>query len=107
MNSEDTDTPVRQEGCVPGPPHERPRSFRPEGRASTLTAMPGCPNCGQENPDGFRLCGMCGTSLLQPARPTAMERKVVTVLFCDLVGFTARSALAEANVLLVGATAPS
>ena len=20
-----------------------------------------CPSCGQENPDGFRLCGMCGT----------------------------------------------
>jgi class 3 adenylate cyclase len=38
---------------------------------------------------------MCGTSLLQPARPTAMERKVVTVLFCDLVGFTARSDKAD------------
>ncbi len=27
-----------------------------------------CPNCGQENPEGFRLCGMCGASLtLAPA----------------------------------------
>src|SRR6266487_2709595 len=49
-----------------------------------------CPNCGQENPDGFRLCGMCGASLA--AEPQAREeRKVVTVLFCDLVGSTARA----------------
>ncbi len=49
-----------------------------------------CPSCGQENPEGFRLCGMCGASLtLAPA--AREERKVVTVLFCDLVGFTARA----------------
>jgi len=47
-----------------------------------------CPSCGYENPDGFHYCGSCGTEL-GPARldePTE-ERKVVTVLFCDLVGF--------------------
>ena len=33
---------------------------------------------------------MCGTAL-QPAAPPRQERKVVTVLFCDLVGFTARA----------------
>ena len=48
-----------------------------------------CPNCGQENPEGFRLCGMCGTPLAAPERRE--ERKVVTVLFADLVGFTARA----------------
>ena len=49
-----------------------------------------CPSCGQENPEGFRLCGMCGASLtLAPA--AREERKVVTVLFCDLVGFTAKA----------------
>src|SRR5205085_11537929 len=48
-----------------------------------------CPSCGQENPDGFRLCGMCGASLSAPERRE--ERKVVTVLFADLVGFTARA----------------
>jgi class 3 adenylate cyclase len=48
-----------------------------------------CTNCGQENPDGFRFCGSCGT-LLGLAVPRARtERKVVSVLFCDLVGFTA------------------
>jgi class 3 adenylate cyclase/tetratricopeptide (TPR) repeat protein len=50
-----------------------------------------CPSCGQENPEGFRLCGMCGTPLAPEAVPAREERKVVTVLFCDLVGSTARA----------------
>jgi predicted ATPase/class 3 adenylate cyclase len=49
-----------------------------------------CPNCGQQNPAGFRLCGMCGTPLTAP-QPVREERKVLTVLFADLVGFTSRS----------------
>jgi predicted ATPase/class 3 adenylate cyclase len=48
-----------------------------------------CPRCGQENPDGFRFCGSCG-SAMAPTGATE-ERKVVTVLFADLVGFTGRS----------------
>ncbi len=48
-----------------------------------------CPTCSTENPDGFRLCGMCGAAL-QPA-DVREERKVVSVLFTDLVGFTSRS----------------
>src|SRR5262245_59127880 len=52
-------------------------------------AMRVCPNCAQENPDGFRFCGRCGTAFAdEPARE---ERKVVTVLFTDLVGFTGRA----------------
>ena len=50
-----------------------------------------CPSCGQENPDGFRLCGMCGASLSREPAAGREERKVVTVLFCDLVGFTAKA----------------
>jgi class 3 adenylate cyclase len=50
-----------------------------------------CPSCGQENPDGFKLCGMCGASLVAEAAVPREERKVVTVLFVDLVGFTARA----------------
>jgi class 3 adenylate cyclase len=48
-----------------------------------------CPHCGEENPDGFRFCGSCGSAFA----PVALteERKVVTVLFADLVGFTGRS----------------
>jgi class 3 adenylate cyclase len=51
--------------------------------------MQTCPACGQENPDGFRLCGMCGTSLAASAPAAREERKVVTILFTDLVGSTA------------------
>ena len=50
-----------------------------------------CPACGQENPDGFRLCGMCGAALATAAEPTREERKIVTILFTDLVGSTARA----------------
>ncbi|MDP9342352.1 MAG: AAA family ATPase [Actinomycetota bacterium] len=53
-----------------------------------------CARCGQENPDGFRFCGRCASPLGAEA-PRGEERKVVTVLFCDLVGFTARSDRAD------------
>jgi class 3 adenylate cyclase/tetratricopeptide (TPR) repeat protein len=46
-----------------------------------------CPDCGEENPERFRLCGYCGAQL---SRPVASEevRKTVTVVFCDLKGST-------------------
>jgi class 3 adenylate cyclase len=50
-----------------------------------------CPQCGQESPEGFRFCGSCGAALEAPAAAPREERKVVTVLFADLVGFTARA----------------
>jgi class 3 adenylate cyclase len=50
-----------------------------------------CPACGQENPEGFRFCGRCGGSLEPEAGERREERKVVSVLFVDLVGFTARA----------------
>src|ERR671936_82424 len=60
---------------------------------------PVCPVCGGENPPGFRFCGSCGTALAADALPAepavaarAGERRRVTVLFADLVGF---STLAE------------
>src|SRR5215212_3178986 len=46
-----------------------------------------CPNCGEENPAKFRLCGFCGTPLA-PAVPAQEVRKLVTILFCDLKGST-------------------
>ena len=49
--------------------------------------MRGCPACGEENPDRAKFCLACATPLAQ--QPTAREeRKVVSVLFCDLVGST-------------------
>jgi class 3 adenylate cyclase len=54
-----------------------------------------CPNCGKENPAEASFCMSCATPLGAPARPVAEERKVVTALFCDLVGFTATSESAD------------
>ena len=50
-----------------------------------------CPACGQENPDSSRFCGMCGAALAPAAGSAREERKVVTILFTDLVGSTARA----------------
>jgi hypothetical protein len=50
-----------------------------------------CASCGQENPEGFNFCGSCG-ALLEAPIPAREERKVVTVLFAALVGFTSRAA---------------
>jgi class 3 adenylate cyclase len=52
--------------------------------------VPRCGACGQDNPDGARFCLACGASLAEPRR-TSEERRVVSVVFVDLVGFTARS----------------
>src|SRR6266487_5563498 len=46
-----------------------------------------CPNCGEENPERFRLCGFCGASLA-PELPPQEVRKVVTIVFSDLKGST-------------------
>ena len=53
-----------------------------------------CPACGTENPESSKFCNECGAPLGEA--PSALEeRKVVTVLFCDLVGFTAASEHAD------------
>ncbi|MGQ0668968.1 MAG: ATP-binding protein [Actinomycetota bacterium] len=46
-----------------------------------------CPGCGEENPDRFRLCGLCGTPLTS-ASPSQEVRKTVTIVFSDLKGYT-------------------
>ncbi len=57
-----------------------------------------CSSCGAANPPGQRFCGECGTALgataASPTREpasTAAERRLVSVLFADLVGFTTAS----------------
>ena len=58
---------------------------------SRLSGMSQCAGCGAEATAGARFCAHCGRAL--PERPggLAEERKVVTVLFCDLVGSTSRA----------------
>jgi class 3 adenylate cyclase/tetratricopeptide (TPR) repeat protein len=55
-----------------------------------------CSSCGRENPEGFAFCGFCSEPLAELSLAQALEeRKVVSVLFCDLVGFTAASEQAD------------
>ena len=62
-----------------------------------------CPACGAANEPGDTFCGDCGAPLgdvatpaVPRAAPTA-ERKLVSVLFADLVGFTALSESRDAE----------
>jgi len=49
-----------------------------------------CPSCARENAEDARFCSWCAASLDAEA-PSREERKVVSCLFCDLVGFTSRA----------------
>jgi len=53
--------------------------------------MPVCQRCGEENPERARFCLACAAPLTAPTVARREERKRVSVLFCDLVGFTSRS----------------
>jgi class 3 adenylate cyclase len=61
------------------------------GRCGEPLVAP-CPTCGAPVTPGLAFCTSCG-SPVQPASrpPSGEERRVVTVLFVDLVGFTARA----------------
>ena len=75
------------------------------GECGTALAVV-CPSCGTASPPGQKFCGECGTVLAVAAKPPvsvppareptvhpapAAERRLVTVLFADLVRFTALS----------------
>ena len=53
--------------------------------------MLACSACGQENPEIARFCLACGAPLAEEASPHREERRIVSVVFVDLVGFTSRS----------------
>ena len=48
-----------------------------------------CSSCGKENVEDAVFCAYCGTSL--STMPATEERRFLTILFADLVGFTAES----------------
>jgi class 3 adenylate cyclase/tetratricopeptide (TPR) repeat protein len=53
--------------------------------------MQTCPKCGRENAADAKFCSNCGAALAFETERAREERKVVTVLFADLVGFTSRA----------------
>src|SRR6266540_4507678 len=70
--------------------------------------VPSCPSCGSPNPPEMNFCGDCGSPLVPGAvavaSPTAQtreapaaERRLVSVLFADLVGFTPLSEARDAE----------
>ncbi|MFD7796116.1 AAA family ATPase [Streptomyces sp. NPDC059759] len=59
-----------------------------------------CPQCPEPPPEGAAFCPRCGTACVAAGdTATAEERRVVTVLFCDLVGSTALSGRLDPETL--------
>ena len=62
-----------------------------------------CSSCGAANTPGVKFCGECGAALsaqpeiAAPAPQPTAERRLVSVLFADLVGFTAASESRDAE----------
>jgi class 3 adenylate cyclase/tetratricopeptide (TPR) repeat protein len=89
---------------------ENPAAQRFCGSCGTALAAV-CSSCGAANPAGQRFCGDCGSLLTAdapapaaaapapPARaePPETERRLVSVLFVDLVGFTSLSGSRDAE----------
>ena len=53
--------------------------------------MAACPSCGFDNASTAKFCSECGAQLAATAPTRREERKVVTVLFADMVGSTERA----------------
>ena len=58
--------------------------------------MASCAACGYEAAGSFKFCPECGARVDGPGRE---QRKVVTVLFCDVVGPTALGESLDAEAL--------
>jgi class 3 adenylate cyclase/tetratricopeptide (TPR) repeat protein len=86
-----------------GAANEAGRKFCGECGTSLARA---CPSCGTANAQTVKFCGECGTALATSATPAATaptqatpaaERRLVSVLFADLVGFTTLSESRDAE----------
>src|SRR5260221_3429061 len=76
---------------------ENPSGVKFCGECGTALALL-CPSCGTANEAGRKFCGECGSALSaaapappEPREAPAAERRLVSILFADLVGFTTLS----------------
>src|SRR3989475_3928474 len=85
---------------------ENPEGKKFCGKCGSPLAL-SCPACGSPNPPDMKFCGDCGATLgaapqaaPSPAAPreaSTAERRLVSVLFADLVGFTPLSESRDAE----------
>jgi class 3 adenylate cyclase/tetratricopeptide (TPR) repeat protein len=67
-------------------------------------AVTSCASCGLAVPSGFAFCGACGTPVAvgadrSTAFVTADERKLATIVFADVVGFTTLAERSDPEVI--------
>jgi class 3 adenylate cyclase len=80
---------------------ENPAAFRFCGSCGQAIGGRACPSCAAPVAPGLRFCGRCGAALEAAAGASSglEERKLATVLFADVVGFTSMSESADPEVV--------
>jgi DNA-binding SARP family transcriptional activator/class 3 adenylate cyclase len=84
---------LRHDSLLAAPPPAARLPVRPVPDPTLYPSIPMdvCSSCGTETQPGVKFCPECASSNTPTAPAQREERKVVTVLFADVVGFTSRA----------------